>query len=156
MTAFLSTYLNRVDRKGRVSVPAAYRTALAGSSYQGILAYPSLVQPAIEAFGREMLDTMNQHRFTRSLDGGALEEMLVGDGDDMVEFIMGEVKELPFDGEGRVVLPAALAAHAGITDRATFVGRGSSFQIWAPEVLEPRLDERRTRLRERLSQRGRT
>ena len=51
LTAFLSTYLNRVDRKGRVSVPAAYRGALASSNFQGIIAYPSMTEPVIEAFG---------------------------------------------------------------------------------------------------------
>ena len=76
MTAFLSTYLNRVDRKGRVSVPAAYRTALANSNFQGIIAYPSVTEPVIEAFGRDLLEqkveerTRDLKRAARSLDEG--------------------------------------------------------------------------------------
>ena len=49
---------------------------------------------------------------------------------------MGLAHELPFDGEGRIVLPSTLAETAGIEDKATFVGRGSRFQIWAPEIFE--------------------
>lgn len=134
MTSFISTYENKVDKKGRVSVPAAYRAALGSEAYQGVIAYPSLTGPAIEGFGRGAFEELNRRRFDQSLDGGDFTQALVGRSDDgLVETIMSLANEMPFDGEGRIILPARLTEHAGITDRATFVGRGTRFQIWSPE-----------------------
>ena len=134
MTSFLSTFENKVDRKGRVSVPAPFRTALAGESFQGIIAYPSMAdRAAIDAFGRSVLEELNRRRFDRTMQDGNFEAALLG-GDSVVDTIMALAHELPFDSEGRIVLPASLAEPAGISDRATFVGRGSRFQIWAPEA----------------------
>ena len=155
MSTFLSTYSNKVDRKGRVSVPAAYRAALTGENFQGVIAYPSLTDRAIEAFGREMLERMNQERLARSMEGGAFEDVLLGGGNDSaVETVMALANELPFDGEGRIILPAALCEHAGIDDRAVFVGRGSRFQIWAPEPYERRKADEVEKLRQRLNGEG--
>ena len=137
MTSFLSTFVNKVDRKGRVSVPAPFRATLAGQSFQGIVAYPSLTDPAIDAIGRDLLDRMIGRRFDRTLEDGDFERVLLGGGDDrVVETVLAMVSELPFDGEGRIVLPKSLAEIAGIADHAAFVGRGTRFQIWAPEAFE--------------------
>ncbi len=134
MTSFISTYENKVDKKGRVSVPAAYRAALRSDAYQGVIAYPSLTGPAIEGFGRGALEQLSKRRFEQSLEDGDFTQALVGRSDDgLVETIMSLACEMPFDGEGRIIMPARLAEHAGISDRATFVGRGNRFQIWSPE-----------------------
>ena len=150
MTAFVSTYVNKVDRKKRVSVPAPFRAALAGSSFGGLIVYPSLRESAIEAFSRDVLDQLNNRRMSRSLEGDDFEQILLGGGDGLIDAVMAMVHELPFDPEGRVVLPAALAAHAGIADRAAFVGRGNRFQIWAPETFQAHQDEAIDALRRRV------
>lgn len=136
LTAFVSTYVNRIDRKGRVSVPPPFRAELSRSSFRGLIAYPSLREQAVEAFSRDTLDQLNAHRISQSLEGGDFERVLLGGGDPLVDTVMSIVHELPFDGEGRIVLPAALVSHAGIGDKAAFVGRGDRFQIWAPEAFE--------------------
>ena len=119
VTSFISTYENKVDKKGRVSVPAAYRTALGNEPYQGIIVYPSLTEPAIEGFGRRTLEELNQRRFDQTLEAGNFEETLVGRSHDgLVETIMALASELAFDSEGRILL------------------RGTRFQIWAPEEFE--------------------
>lgn len=134
VTSFISTYENKVDKKGRVSVPAAYRAALENEQYQGIIAYPSLTGPSIEGFGRDVLEELNRRRFDHSIENGDFSAALVGGSSDgLVETIMSLSSEMPFDSEGRIILPSRLTEHAGITDRATFVGRGTRFQIWAPE-----------------------
>ena len=134
VTSFISTYENKVDRKGRVSVPAAYRASLANEQYQGVIGYPSLLEPTIEVLGRSTLEELNRRHLDRSLDGGDFERTLIGSSDGgVIEAIMAMASEMPFDGEGRIIIPARLADHAGIQDRATFVGRGTRFQIWAPE-----------------------
>jgi MraZ protein len=155
MTSFLSTFVNKVDRKGRVSVPAPFRAALAGQGFQGIVAYPSLTDPAIDAIGRDLLDQMIGRRFDRTLEEGDFERVLLGGGGDRaVETVLAMVNELPFDGEGRIVLPKSLAESAGITDRAAFAGLGTRFQIWAPEAFERHQAAAIEGLRRRLADNG--
>ena len=57
---------------------------------------------------------------------------------------------LPFDTEGRIVLPEDLAGYAHITDSAAFVGLGKSFQIWEPN----RFADHQSSLRERARRQG--
>ncbi len=57
---FISTFVNKVDKKGRVSVPAPFRAALAGQSFAGIVAYPSFVLSAIEACGIDRMEELSQ------------------------------------------------------------------------------------------------
>ena len=135
MTSFLSTFVNKVDRKGRVSVPAPFRAALSGAAYPGVIAYPSMTDTTIDAFDRATLEELNRRRHERTMEDGDFERALLG-GDSLIDTIMAMAHELPFDGEGRIVLPASLTEAAGITDRAAFVGRGSRFQIWAPDAFE--------------------
>jgi MraZ protein len=120
---FLSTFVNKVDRKGRVSVPATFRASLADQRFPGIVAFPSFNYPALDASGIHRIEEM-----TARLD--TLEQF--SDEYDNLSLIFARAQQLPFDGEGRIVLPADLAAYAGITDSASFVGLGRTFQIWEP------------------------
>lgn len=155
VTSFLSTFVNRIDRKGRVSIPAPFRAALAGEAFQGVVACPSLTDTAIDAFGRGMLEEMSRRRLDQTIEDGNFEAALLGGGeDDVVDTIMAMAHELPFDGEGRIVLPPKLAESVGLDDRAAFVGRGQRFQIWNPDAFERHQAQAVDRLRARLARRG--
>ncbi len=153
VTSFLSTFVNKIDRKGRVSVPAPFRAALSNENFQGVIVYPSLTETAIDGFGRATLEDLNRRRMERTLEDGDFERALLG-GDTVIDTIMAMAHELPFDGEGRIVLPASLSGPIGITDRATFVGRGTRFQIWAPDAFEQHQQAAVAALRQRLSAQG--
>ena len=45
---FLSSYENKIDRKGRVSVPATFRSHLNSMGYNGFISYPSFNHPALK------------------------------------------------------------------------------------------------------------
>ena len=45
---FLSTHENKLDKKGRVSVPASFRSYLSSMGYNGVICYPSFTNPSIE------------------------------------------------------------------------------------------------------------
>ena len=125
MALFLSKYLNRVDKKGRVSVPAAFRLELAEESFAGIIVRPSFVSPALDACGRRALQELQRgvdrfNPFTEERAGFA-------------NAIFASSHPAPWDGEGRVILPDRFLEHAGIVDRALFVGLGDTFQIWEPD-----------------------
>ena len=97
VTSFISTYENRIDKKGRVSVPSAYRLALGNEAYQGVIAYPSLTDTTIEVFGRSTLEQLNQRSFDESLAQGNYAYTLLGSSEDgLIEAIMAIASELPF------------------------------------------------------------
>ena len=139
MAVFLGTFENKVDRKGRVSVPAAFRQALARSAFPGIVARPSYRSPALEACDIEFMEQLN--------DSVAANDLYSEAHEDLAFTIFADSHQLPFDSEGRIILPPALVEHAGIGERAGFVGMGGSFQIWEPETLAQQKAEARARAR---------
>jgi MraZ protein len=138
LALFLSTFTNKVDRKGRVSVPATFRNALAGQSFNGIIAFRSFKLPALEGSGIDRMEEMSAR-----ID--ALDEF--SEDRDALSSIFADAEQLPFDGEGRIMLSQALCQHAGIGETATFVGIGRTFQIWEPQRFEKHRDEMRERAR---------
>ncbi len=66
--------------------------------------------------------------------------------DDLAATIFADARPLPFDPDGRIMLPDDLAVHAGISERAAFVGRGPTFQIWEPKAFQAFQDEARDRV----------
>ncbi len=140
MALFLSTFINKIDSKGRVSVPSNFRTALVGQTFNGIVAYRSLKFPALDAAGIDRLDELSAR-----LD--ALPEL--SDERDALASILPDSQQIPFDSEGRVILPRFLLDHACIEGMAAFVGLGRTFQIWEPERFNRHQEEMRGRVRER-------
>src|SRR5271167_514259 len=140
---FLSTYVNKVDRKGRVSVPARFRETLSGQAFSGIVVYRSLKHAAMECCGFARIEQLSAR-----LD--QLPEF--SDERDALSSILADSQELAFDGEGRIVLPQPFCAHAGIGENAAFIGLGATFQIWEPERFARHQEE----MRERARQRGMT
>jgi MraZ protein len=145
---FLATHVNRLDKKGRISVPASFRAALAGQPFQGIVAYPSLAHTCIEACGMERIGKMNT--FIESLPPFSEER------DALATVIFGESVQLAFDTEGRVSVPHSLLAFAGIDAEAVFIGKGEIFEIWQPKAFEAHTKQARALVKEKrhVMQRG--
>ncbi len=137
MAVFIGTFENKIDRKGRVSVPAPFRLTLAGQSFQGIVAFRSYRAAAIEACGIDFMERLNDSMTSLDFFSDAQ--------DDLAATIFADSQQLPFDGDGRIILPGQLAEHAGITEHAAFVGKGPIFQIWQPDALERYKEEARAR-----------
>jgi MraZ protein len=123
---FRGTFENRLDKKGRVSVPADFRARLKGQAFDGIVAFPSLRHGsrhrALECSGTDRLDQMSA-----SIDPT---QVMPGGTSATVQMLLGQARDLAFDGEGRIVLPEAFIAHLGSPERVTFVGQGPYFEIW--------------------------
>ena len=56
---FLSVYENKLDKKGRVSVPASYRSHLSNLGYNGIICYPSFNYAALEACTQSRIEKLS-------------------------------------------------------------------------------------------------
>jgi MraZ protein len=140
MDQFVSTFTNRIDTKGRVSVPASFRTVLAKDGLDGIYCYPSLDAPALDAGGRRLVDKIN-----------ALVEDLApysDEKDQLATALFGTSEVLTIDQDGRTILPERLREHAGITTHITFVGLGEKFQMWEPKRFEAHLAGARQKVRD--------
>ena len=42
LKAFIGTFVNKIDAKGRISVPASFRTSLQSKGLNGVALFPSL------------------------------------------------------------------------------------------------------------------
>ena len=124
---FLSSYENKIDKKGRVSVPATFRSYLSSLGYNGFISYPSFNYSALEACTQDRLE-----KLSNSIDNlNPFEEKR----DYFATSILSESVNLHFDTEGRVSLTDKLVEHAKIKNNILFVGLGKTFQIWEPTTF---------------------
>ncbi len=125
---FLSSYENKIDKKGRVSVPATFRSHLNSLGYNGFITYPSFNHNALEACSQNRID-----KLSNTIDSlNPFEEKR----DYFATSILSESENLQFDTEGRVSISDKLLVHARIKNSVLFVGLGKTFQIWEPKNFE--------------------
>ena len=125
---FLSTYENKLDKKGRVSVPASFRSYLSSLGYNGVICYPSFNNQSIEACSQDRIE-----KLSNTIDSlNPFEEKR----DFFATSILSESISLQFDSEGRISLSSKLLKHAKIKNNMLFVGQGKTFQIWEPTIFE--------------------
>ena len=125
---FLSNYENKIDKKGRVSVPATFRSHLGSMGFNGFISYPSFNHPALEACSQDRIE-----KLSNTIDSlNPFEEKR----DFFATSILSESENLQFDTEGRVSLSDKLLNHANIKNNVLFVGLGKTFQIWNPKIFE--------------------
>jgi MraZ protein len=144
MTQFLGTHQNKLDAKGRVSVPASFRNALKAqdeSNGTHFVLRPSHQHPCIEAWPKPVFDALADplnklHVFSQ-------------EHDDLAATLYADAFPVEADKEGRIVLPDDLVAYAALKDAVVFMGLGRIFQIWEPAAAERRRAEARIRARER-------
>lgn len=147
MSGFVSRTTNRIDKKGRVSVPASFRQVLARDGYEGLYCYPSLDMMAIDAGGNGLLGEIEK-RLSRF-------EPFTEEHDYLSTAFYGLSEHLTMDPEGRVGLTSTLMEYAGVVDEVTFVGQGYKFQIWEPKrYLEHEAEARKRALALRRSPRA--
>ena len=125
---FLSTYENKLDKKGRVSVPASYRSYLSNLGYNGIVCFLSFNNQCIEAWPQDRIEKISNAIDTLN----PFEEKK----DYFATSILSESINLQFDNEGRIILTSKLLKYSKIKNNVFFVGQGKTFQIWEPTSFE--------------------
>jgi MraZ protein len=137
---FVSHFTNRFDAKGRISIPASFRSVLAKDGFEGLYVHPSLDAPALDCGGNALLgeiyallETMPAYSEQRDVFATAL---------------LGTSEILRPDSEGRVMLSEASRAFMGLNGEAVFVGHGHKFQIWEPNRFASHLEEAKSRVRQ--------
>ena len=145
MSQFLGTHTNKLDGKGRVSIPAPYRAMLRPAAAAGeaapLILRPSHKNPCIEGWPAAAFQALAAPLDTLSMFGEA--------HDDLAAALYANAHPSEPDKEGRIVLPSDLIAHANLADSVIFIGLGRTFQIWEPAAGERFRAEARERARAR-------
>ena len=139
MDRFVSNVTLRLDSKGRVSIPASFRSVLTRDGFEGLYCYPALASPAIDAGGNALMSEIEALIVRYAPFSEERERLALA--------LYGTSETLKVDGEGRVVLSDTLKRHAGITEAVSFVGLGHKFQIWEPGRFQSELAEATQKVR---------
>ena len=140
---FISTFENKLDKKGRVSVPATFRSHLSSLGYNGAVCYPSFTSSSIEFCPQsriekiiETIDNLNPFEENRDVFSTS---------------ILANSHQLNFDTEGRVTLTEKLIKHTDVKEKVLFVGQGKTFQMWEPLQFKKFSDEARKKAKSERS-----
>jgi MraZ protein len=121
---FKGTYRHRIDAKGRLPVPAAFRRAFGKEGAvvvtlldQCLAAYPPSEWVRLEG----QLATLPA--FSKPVKA-------------LTRLLASRAADCEMDTQGRILLPPALRAAAGLTRDAVVVGVLSRFEVWAPEAWD--------------------
>lgn len=153
MKFFLGTYVRKVDRNGRVSIPSKFR-ALLGESDESAEVHifrsrhdDNVLIGCGDAFLEKLFERLEREDPTSQAY------------EDISYSIFGGVSTLTIDGDGRIVLPPELREAVGVEKEIAFVGRGDQFSLMHPGVASGKVEEGRVRSRSAhegmLSRRGR-
>lgn len=145
MSLFLSTHKNKIDKKGRVSVPARFRSNLVGRGFETVVLFPDIESNCINACDMGVMEGL------LAKIGGF--DPFSEDRESDADVLMAEAIELSIDGDGRIMVPATMMEQVGFDGECLFVGRGDSFQIWRPAEFEARMKAVKERARQKR-QRG--
>ena len=135
---FLSQYLNKIDKKGRISLPSTFRNVLPKDNKNELILFKSLKYKAIEGCSYERINKISDR--IDKLD------IFSDDQDDFSTSIFSEIIPTNLDKEGRFLIPEIFKKYSNIQKEATFIGQGHYFQIWEPKAAIERQKKSRKRL----------
>lgn len=141
MALFLSTFTNKIDAKGRVSVPSQFRSSLINESFSGMVIYESFVNECIEGCDIERIKKLSES--IDNLDPFSEER------DAFATAVLGGSTQISIDGDGRALLPAELLKKVNIKNELVFIGKGSTFEIWEPKKFAQYMAEAKKSAKEK-------
>jgi len=125
---FLSKFTNKLDSKGRISVPSQFRNILTTDNNNSVILYPSFIHECIEACTYSRIN-----RIAESIDNI---DPYSEERDSFATSILGGCEQLNIDKDGRINLPQEMIEFAKLNKNAVFVGKGQTFEIWNKESFE--------------------
>ena len=145
---FLGTHVNGLDAKGRISIPADFRSVVRGEGLDGVYCWPSPDGAMLVGCGAALMG-----RYKAMAEALDLFDPL---RDALAHSVFADARLLGFDANGRITLPDAFAGHAALEGQAAFVGLADHFEIWRPDAYAAHQEAQRAILRENRQARGRT
>ena len=138
MDLFVSQFVNKIDKKGRVSLPSLFRNVLSKNNKNEIILFKSLKFKSIEGCSSERIN-----KIANKIDKL---DIFSDDQDDFSTSIFSEIIPTNLDKEGRFLIPENLKSYSNISNEVTFIGQGHYFQIWEPKAAIERQKKSRERL----------
>ncbi|TCV60439.1 MraZ protein [Neorhizobium sp. R1-B] len=127
VSRFLSNATNRIDAKGRVSVPASFRAVLLELGIQELYCLQDFIYPAISVGGPDLLG-----RYEKQI---ASVDPFSPEANRMSLLVHGGGVFMRLDAEGRLMVTDFIRDFTGISSEVTFVGRSDHFQLWRPQAF---------------------
>lgn len=133
---FRGEFHQKVDGKGRVSIPAQFRRVLEagdpgwsdGKTPEFVIVYGDHRRSYLECYTVEAIDEVDDQ--ISALSRGSVERRM------LERLFSGQSLSTNVDETGRLVLPAKLRNKIGLDAEAFFIATGDTFQIWKPETYE--------------------
>ncbi len=133
---FRGEFTQKVDGKGRVSIPADFRHELQqgdpawseGKAPKFVLVYGDHRRSYLECYTIEAVQQVDEQ--IADMPRGSIERKMLD------KLFHGQSLNLTVDETGRIVLPQRQREKLGLEDQAYFLATGDTFQIWKPETYE--------------------
>jgi MraZ protein len=130
-TVFKGTYRHRIDAKGRLPVPAAFRRALAGEGVASLVV--TLLDQCLAAYPPAEWSRLEEQlralpAFSRPVKA-------------LTRLLASRAADCDFDVQGRILLPPPLRESAGLQQEVVVVGVLNRFEVWAPPAWDSFLRE---------------
>ena len=133
---FRGEFHQKVDGKGRVSIPAPFRRVLeaqdpdwdTGRRPRFVIVYGDERRQHLECFSMNAMDDVDAR--IALMPRGTPQRRA------MEKLIYTLSMETEVDEDGRIVLPQKLRDKVGLDGEAYFAGTADTFQIWKPEAYE--------------------
>ena len=117
----MSSAINKIDSKGRISIPAPFRSVLEFQGYPGVYLFPSFTSKAVDGGGQDLIDQI-------SLSVEKM-QLFAEETDALSTALFADTYSLSYDQDGRISLPEILIEHANLSEKVIFVGQGRKFQM---------------------------
>ena len=146
--AFRSEILIKLDKKGRVLLPAAFRDELPANDRSAFVLYHSPnLKGVVNGNSREGFDAMLARLRTDSLGPqGSLKTALDDEAFDPAGYLSSTARTIAMEPDGRFSLPAEFANVLDVSEGVMLIGKGDKFQLWNPGRWQARRDSDRDKM----------
>lgn len=136
---FLGTFVPRLDDKGRLILPARFREEAARVDGTERLVITKGQERCLSVWPAAAFAEAAD-RIRRAPAAGSLASPRAVR--DYMRVLYAGASEQSFDKQGRVTLPPALRAYAGLTAQVAVVGADTHFELWDADAWERYLAEK--------------
>lgn len=126
---FLGNIEAKIDAKGRVFLPSAFRKVLLADQQEEIVMRKDVYQPCLviypNSIWNEQMDTLRSklNRWDKTQQ-------------QVFRQFVSEVEAITLDNNGRMLIPKRLMQQVGIQQSVRFVGMGDTIEVWPTEQTE--------------------
>jgi MraZ protein len=133
VNTLIGTYECKVDAKGRLMLPIAFKKQLASVTEKGFVLKRAVFQPCLELYPMQEWESMMQNvnklnRFKKK-------------NNDFIRRFTAGVKSIDLDVSGRLLIPKDLVGFAGISKEIVVTSAVNIIEIWDKDKYEKAIDD---------------